>query len=54
MCLLNLTCTCHLSPFTCHLYEDWRRVKKHIKEAYSNTIFEQENEGNIFDILENM
>ena len=35
-------------------YEARRSVKKRIKEAHSNTIIEQEDEGSIFDILENM
>ena len=35
-------------------YEARRGVKKRIKEAHSNTIIEQEDEGSIFDILENM
>ena len=35
-------------------YEARKSVKKRIKEAHDNTDVEQEDEGNIFDILQNM
>ena len=35
-------------------HEARRSVKKLIKEAHSNTVFDQEDEGNIFDIVENL
>ena len=44
----------HLKKMKAAFYEARRSVKKRIKEAHSNTIIEQEDEGSIFDILENM
>ena len=44
----------HLQKMKARFYEARRSVKKRIKEAHGNTIIEQEDEGNIFDILENM
>ena len=44
----------HLKKMKAAFYEAWRSVKKPIKEAHSNSSIEQEDEGSIFDILENM
>ena len=44
----------HLKKMKAAFYKARRSVKKHIKEAHSNTIIEQEDEGSFFDILENM
>ena len=35
-------------------YEARKSVKKRIKETHDNTYVEQEDEANIFDILQNM
>ena len=44
----------HLKEMKAAFYKARRSVKKRIKEAHNNTIIEQEDEGSIFDILENM
>ena len=44
----------HLKKMKAAFYEARRSVKKRIREASSNTVLEQEDEGNFFDILENM
>ena len=43
-----------LEKFQIQIYEARRSVKNRIREASSNTVLEQEDEGNIFNILENM
>ena len=35
-------------------YEAWKSIKKCIREAHNNTVVKEEDEGNIFDILQNM
>ena len=40
----------HLKKMKAAFYEARRSVKKRIKEAHSNTIIDQEDEGNIFDV----
>ena len=44
----------YLKKMKAAFYEARRSVKKRIKEAHSNNIIEQEDEGSIFDILKNM
>ena len=40
----------HLKKMKAAFYEARRSVKKRIKEAHSNTIIDQEDEGSIFDV----
>ena len=44
----------HIQKMKSAFYEARKRIKKHIREAHNNTVVEEEDEGNIFDILQNM
>lgn len=44
----------HLKKMKSAFYEARKGIKKRIKEAHNNTVVEQEDEGNIFDIIQNM